>query len=221
MQSPYTIIIAEDQTLLREVLRSYLSTNTSYQVVGEAADGLQAVRRADKLRPDLVLLNLSMPKMNGPSAIREIKRRNPKTKIIALTTHTSEDHILSALDAGADGYCLKNDSQVELLTAIERVLDGKKYLSPEISSQVVDGYLEKKYERSSRYHPLSPRESEVLKLVGEGHTSAEIGHLLGISPKTADKHRANIMKKLDLHTAAALTAYAIQKGMVKPSPKTP
>jgi len=213
---PYTIVIAENQTLMREGLRLLLSSDERFQVVGEASDGLQAVRRTHKLQPNLVLMNLSMPKLSGSSAIREIKRRHPKTKVIALTLHTSDDYILSAFDAGADGYCLKNDTPVELMTAIQSVLEGKKYLSPEISDKVLQGYLEKKSEIVSTWDNLTPREFEVLKLVAEGHTSPAIGEILGISPKTADKHRANIMKKLDLHTAAALTAYAIKKGLIKP-----
>lgn len=219
MLKQFTIVIAEEQTLVREGLRSLLSSDERYLVIGEAEDGFQAVRYANKLKPDLVLMNLSMPKLSGPSAIREIKRNHPKPKIIALTLHTSDESIQGAFNAGADGYCLKNDTQVELLTAVRRVLEGKKYLSPEISGKILNGYLDKrvKSETSSR-DDLTPREVEVLKLVAEGHTSPEIGAYLGISPKTVDKHRANMMKKLDLHTAAALTAYAIKKGLVSPLP---
>ncbi len=213
---PYTIVIAEEQTLLREGLRSLLSSDHRFQVIGEASDGLQAIRCSNRLKPNLVLMDLSLPKLSGSSAIREIKRHNPRTKVVALTRHTSHDFIMSAFDAGADGYCLKNDTQIELKTAIQSVLEGKKYLSPEISGKVLEGYLEKKADIVSTWDNLTPREFEVLKLVGEGHTSRQIGDMLGISPKTADKHRANIMKKLDLHTAAALTAYAIQKGLLKP-----
>lgn len=219
MQKQFTIVIAEEQTLVREGLRSLLSADERYVVIGEAEDGLQAVRYAKKLKPDLVLVNLSMPKLNGPSAIREIKRNSPKPKIIALTLNTSDEFILGAFNAGADGYCLKNDTRVELLTAVRRVLEGKKYLSPEISEKVLNGYLDRKAEsETATWDDLTPREAEVLKLVAEGHTSPEIGSYLGISPKTVDRHRANMMKKLDLHTAAALTAYAIKKGLVSPLP---
>lgn len=216
---PFTIVIAEEQTLVREGLRSLLSTEEDYRVVAEAEDGLQVVRHAHKLKPDLVLMNLSLPKMSGASAIREIKRLQPSPKIIALTLHTSDEYILSAFKAGADGYFLKNDTRIELLTAVRRVLEGKKYLSPEISGKVLNGYLEKKAKSDSLARDdLTAREVEVLKLVAEGHTSPEIGEFLGISSKTVDKHRANMMKKLDLHTAAALTAYAIQKGLVSSLP---
>lgn len=216
MGNQYTIVIAEDQTLVREGLRSLLTTDERYCVVGEAEDGLQAVRRVQKLKPHLLLIDLALPKLSGTSAIREIKRRTRNVKIIILTLHTSDEYILAAFNAGADGYCLKNDTRVELMTAVRRVLEGKKYLSPEISDKILNGYLEQKSKNNSAWtwDKLTPREMEVLKLVAEGHTSPDIGALLGISPKTVDKHRANIMKKLDLHTAAALTAYAIQKGLV-------
>ncbi|MDA8138464.1 MAG: response regulator transcription factor [Desulfobacteraceae bacterium] len=212
-----TIVIAEEQTLVREGLCALLSADGRYRVIGEAEDGLQAVRCVNQLKPDLVLMNLSMTKMSGISAIREIKRHLPKIKIIVLTLHTTDEHILGAFNAGADGYCLKNDTQVELLTAIRCVLEGKKYLSPEISGKILDGYLERRSNRSNlSLGNLTLREIEVLKLVAEGHTSPQIGSFLNISPKTVDKHRANIMKKLDLHTAAALTAYAINKGLAAP-----
>lgn len=218
MQKRYRIIIAEDQTLVREGLRSLIAAEKDFQVVGQAGDGLQAIRCVNRLHPDLVLIDLAMPKLSGISAIREIKRARPDTKIIALTFHTSDEYILAAFNAGADGYCIKNDTYVELTTAIRRVLEGKKYLSPEISNKVLLGFMEQKRERLvSTWDTLTPREIEVLKLVGEGYTSPEIAQMLGISSKTVDKHRANMMKKLDLHNSAALTAYAIERGLVAQS----
>ena len=218
MQKRYRIVIAEDQTLVREGLRSLIAAERDLQVIGQAADGLQAIRRANQLDPDLVLIDLAMPKLSGISAIREIKRVRPDTKVIALTFHTSDEYILAAFNAGADGYCIKNDTYIELTTAIRRVLEGKKYLSPEISNKVLLGFLEQKKEKpTSTWDTLTRREIEVLKLVGEGHTSPEIAQILGISSKTVDKHRANMMKKLDLHNSAALTAYAIERGLVTQS----
>ena len=215
MRKKYTMLIAEDQTLVREGLRSLIATEKDYQVVGEAQDGLEAIRCTNRLKPDLVLIDLAMPKLSGISAIREIKRLEPATKIIALTFHTSDEYILAAFDAGADGYCLKSDTYIELITAIRCVLKGKKYLSPEISDKILEGFLEKKKERAaSIWDNLTQREIEVLKLVAEGYSSPEIAELLGISPKTVDKHRSNMMKKLDLHNASALTAYAIDRGLV-------
>lgn len=215
MKKKHTIVIAEDQTLVRKGLQSLIAAEKDYQVVGEAADGLQAIRCVNQLKPDLVLIDLAMPKLSGISAIKEIKRLEPDIKIIALTFHTSDEYILAAFEAGADGYCLKSDTYVELITALRSTLDGKKYLSPEISDKILEGFLEKKKEiAATTWNQLTQREIEVLKLVGEGYTSPKIAQLLGISPKTADKHRANIMKKLDLHNTAALTAYAIEKGLV-------
>jgi DNA-binding NarL/FixJ family response regulator len=217
MQNKITVIIAEDQTLVREGLRSLIGAEADYRVVGEAEDGLQTIRRVNRLKPDMVLIDLAMPRLSGISAIREIKRLHADVKVIALTFHTSEEYILAAFEAGADGYCLKGDTYIELMTAMRSVLNGKKYLSPEISQKVLDGFIEKYKDGGvSPRSNLTPREIEVLKLVGEGYSSPEIAGLLAISPKTVDKHRANLMKKLDLHNAAALTAYAIERGWVSP-----
>ncbi len=214
MKKRHTIVIVEDQTLVREGLQSLIAAEEEYQVVGEAEDGLQAIKSVNRLKPDMVLIDLAMPKLSGISAIREIKRLEPDTKIIALTFHTSEEYILAAFEAGADGYCLKSDTYIELITAIRCALEGKKYLSPEISNKILKGFLEKKKESTAgTWDNLTRREIEVLKLVAEGYTSPRIAKLLGISPKTVDKHRANLMKKLGLHNAAALTAYAIERGL--------
>jgi DNA-binding NarL/FixJ family response regulator len=157
-----------------------------------------------------------MPKLSGISALKEIKRQFPKTKILALTLHTSEEYIIEAFESGVDGYCLKNDTHAELLSAINNVLSGKIYLSATISDKVLKGYLEKERKNipNTSLEKLTQREKEVLKLVGESYTSPEIGDILCISAKTVDKHRSNIMNKLNLHTASALTAYAIEKGLV-------
>lgn len=210
------IVIAEDQTLVREGLRSLVSTDEHYDVVGEAQDGLEAIKCVQRHHPDILLLDLAMPRVDGISAIREIKREHPATHILAITFHTSDEYILEAFQAGADGYCLKNDSHAELMTAIRRVLEGNKYLSPAISEKILEGYLEgrKTLKSETSWESLTLREKEILKLVGEGHTSKEIGKILSISSKTVDKHRSNIMNKLNLHSAAALSAYAVEKGIV-------
>ncbi len=210
------IVIAEDQTLVRQGLRSLLESEKKLKVVAEAGDGIEAIRLVEKYKPDLVLLDLAMPKMSGLSAIKHIKNMYPDTKIIALTFHSSEEYILEAFKSGADGYCLKKDSHTELLTAIKSVLSGKSYISPFISSKVLEGYLEgrKTLKKKTSWETLTQREKEVLKLVGEGYSSIEIGDILCISSKTVDKHRSNIMNKVNLHNAAALTAYAIEKGLV-------
>jgi DNA-binding NarL/FixJ family response regulator len=154
--------------------------------------------------------------MNGIAAIKEIKAQHPDTKILALTVHKSEEHVLAAFEAGADGYCLKDAPADEFFISIRNVLSGKRYLSPEVSEKVLEGYLEgsKKLKSRSSWDTLTQREKEVLKLVGEGYQSKEIAEYLSISWKTVEKHRANIMEKLNLHSASALTAYAIEKGLV-------
>jgi len=210
------IIVVEDQTLVRQGLRSLLDSEKNLEVVAEAGDGIEAIRCVEKHKPDLVLLDLAMPKMSGLSALKDIKNKYPKTKILALTFHSSEEYILEAFKSGVDGYCLKKDSHVELLSAIKSIYSGKSYISPSISSKVLEGYLEgrKKIKKKTSWETLTQREKEVLKLVGEAHSSVEIGDILCISPKTVDKHRSNIMNKLNLHSAAALAAYSVEKGLV-------
>ena len=216
MKEKQRIVIAEDHTILREGLRALLSSNPNFDIVGEAEDGQNAIRCVEKLKPHLILMDLSMPRMDGMEAIREIKRRCPETKILALTVHKTEEYILATLQAGADGYVLKDATHTELLMAINSVLLGKSYLSPEVSEKVIEGYLEgrKTLKSSSSWDTLTPREREVLKLIGEGYKNKEIADYLCISVKTVEKHRANLMKKLDLHNASALTAFAMEKGLI-------
>lgn len=214
------IVIAEDHTILRDGLRSLLTSDGKFEVVAEAANGLDAIKCVAKHTPDLILIDLSMPKMNGIAAIKEIKLRFPKTKILALTIHTDEEYILSAFDAGANGYCLKDANFDEVLNAIHTVLSGKTYMSPDVSEKVLEGYLDgkKSIKQSSAWDLLTQREKEVLKLIGEGYKNAEIADFLCISVKTVSKHRSNMMQKLDLHNASSLTAFAIEKGLVATDP---
>jgi DNA-binding NarL/FixJ family response regulator len=216
MQEINRIVIAEDHTILRDGLRSLLESNDDFEVVGEAGDGMEAIRRINELAPDLVLLDLNMPKMDGISVIKEIKKQSHETKILALTMYKDEEFILETFKSGVNGYCIKSSSSDELLMAIRAVLAGKQYVSPDISDKVLEGYLEgrKTIKKKSSWDTLTQREREVLKLVGEGYQNKEIADYLCISPKTVEKHRANIMEKLDLHSASALTALAIEKGLV-------
>jgi DNA-binding NarL/FixJ family response regulator len=215
MSEKYRIVIAEDQRIVREGLRAILETVSDLEVVAEAADGMEAVRCVETAQPHVVLLDLSMPRMDGLSAVREIKRRSPETRILLLTIHDTEEYIVKAFQLGASGYCLKDAARSELLIAVRSVLGGKPYLSPGISEKVVTGYLTgRREEARAPKDPLTQREREVLKLIGEGYKNKEIADYLCVSPKTVEKHRANIMKKLDLHNASALTAYAIKEGMV-------
>lgn len=216
MKNRHRIVIAEDHTILREGLRVLLTADPDLEVVGEAGDGRDAIRCVGKLNPDLMLVDLSMPRMDGIPAIRAIKKQCPKTKIVVLTVHKTEEYVLAALEAGADGYVLKDATHDELLMAIKNVIGDRPYLSPGVSKTVIEGYLQgtKGIKPQSSFDRLSKREKEVLKLIAEGYKNREIGDFLFLSLKTVEKHRANLMKKLDLHNVAELTGYAIEKGIV-------
>lgn len=218
MEGKRRVFIVEDHQLFREGLKSMLNSREDIEIVGEAQDGLEAVKRIRRLQPELVLLDLSMPKMGGISVMKEVKRELPETRILALTIHESDQYVLEAFDAGADGYCIKDASRKELMLAVDSVLDGNTYISPGISDQVMVGYLvgRKKMKEVSQWDSVTQREREVLKLLAEGYTNKEIGGFLNISVKTVEKHRANLIGKLDLHNVAQLTAYAIEKGLVEP-----
>ncbi len=216
MSQKYRVVIAEDHTILREGLKSLLSSSPDFEVIGEAGDGREAIRCVEKCKPNLILVDLSMPRMNGIDAIREIKRRFPETKILVLTVHKTEEYILATLKAGADGYVLKDATHAELMIAVKNVLSGKHYISPGISEKVIEGYLEgrKTLKTRTSWETLTQREREILKLIAEGYKNKEIADYLCISPKTVEKHRANLMEKLGLHNVQALTAFAIEKGLV-------
>jgi DNA-binding NarL/FixJ family response regulator len=211
-----SIVIVENHTIVREGLRLLLSSHGKFQVVGEAEDGIGAIRCAQELQPDLILMDISMPRMNGMEAIGEVKKQSPNTRILILTVHKTEEYVHASLKAGADGYISKDANHNELLMAIENVLCGKRYLSPEISNKVINGYLEgrKGLEQDFKWNSLTTRERAVLKLVAEGLRNKEIADLLCISLNTVEKHRDNLMKKLDLHNASSLTLYAQEKGLL-------
>ncbi|MFH0729285.1 MAG: response regulator transcription factor [Pseudomonadota bacterium] len=216
MKKKYRLLIAEDHTILREGLKSLLGAHPDIEIVGEAEDGRRALKLSSELSPDLILMDLSMPRMNGFEAIQEIKRLHPATKIIVLTVHNTEEYILMTLQSGADGYVLKDATHDELLMAINNVLSGKRYLSPSVSEKVIVGYLEgkKSLKPQSSWDNLTQREREVLKLIAEGFKNKEVADYLCISLKTVEKHRANLMKKLNLHNTSALTVYAMEKGLI-------
>jgi DNA-binding NarL/FixJ family response regulator len=216
MSSQNRILIVEDHTLLRQGLLAMLSMEPDLQVVGEAVDGRQGIRLASSLLPSLVLMDLTMPGTNGTEAISEIKKRNPEIRVLVLTVHKAEEYIRAALQAGADGYVLKHATRDELMLAIRSLLGGKTYLSPDVAEKVVNGYLDGGLSTHAPtvWESLTLREREVLKLIAEGRANKHIASYLSVSVKTVEKHRSNLMKKLDLHNAAALTAYAIERGMV-------
>ncbi|MEW8505151.1 MAG: response regulator transcription factor [Candidatus Thiodiazotropha sp.] len=211
------IIIAEDHNILRAGLKALLTSNPQFDVIGEADNGRDAIRRVIDLKPDLVIMDLSMPGLNGMDAIREIKERMPEIKALVLTVHNEEEYVLASLKAGANGYVLKDATQNELMTAAERVLNGKTYLSAEITEKVVNSYLNTNnvsQEPVTRWDTVTQRERQILKLIAEGHTNKSMAEYLCISVKTVEKHRANLMKKLDLHSVSALTTYALDKGII-------
>jgi DNA-binding NarL/FixJ family response regulator len=213
----HRILIAEDHTILREGLRALLSLDPGLEVVGEVENGRDAVRAVEQLKPDLVLMDLSMPGTDGLTGIREINRRYPLLKTLALTVHKTEEYIRAALQAGANGYVLKDATHGELMLAIKTVLSGKTYLSPSVSDKVINRYLDdnKTVESITSWERLTSRERDVLKLIAEGRRNKDIAAYLFVSIKTVEKHRSNLMKKLDLHNASALTSYAIERGLVQ------
>lgn len=212
------ILIVEDHTILREGIKALLSREPDLVIVGEADDGRQAIQKCKELEPHVVLMDLSMPNLNGTEAIRAIKQRNPGIKIIALTMHKSEEYVRATLESGADGYVLKDDSQKDLLAAFASVQKGRVYLSSGICDKVINGYLKRAADTPTEYSwdLLTVRERQVLKLIAEGSKNREISNYLSISLKTVEKHRTNLMKKLDLHSVSALTTYAIDNCLVSP-----
>jgi DNA-binding NarL/FixJ family response regulator len=217
------VLIADDHGILRDGLRALLESEPDLEVVGDAANGREAFRMAEQLRPDLIIMDISMPLTDGPEAINHIKKRLPEVRVLVLTFHTDEQHINAALRSGADGYVLKDDSRIELIAAIRAVVAGKSFLSPVICDRVVNGYLSGGREQSGIAQPnpsgasaLTSREREVIKLIAEGYRTTQIATFLSLSPKTVEKHRGNMMRKLGLGNAAAVTAYAIANGFVRP-----
>ena len=205
------ILLADDHPIVRQGLKVLLERE-GFTVVGEASDGREAVRLTQECGPDIALLDLTMPMLNGIDAGRAILQTSPKTKIILLTMHAEDHHVLEALRAGFKGYVLKTKAAEELVQAIQEVSRGKLYLTPGVSEAVVQAYLAK-----SELPPelLSLREREVLQLIAEGKTTKEVAVVLGISAKTAESHRTRIMGKLNIHETASLVRYAIRRGLIK------
>jgi DNA-binding NarL/FixJ family response regulator len=216
MSVKYRIVLVEDQAIIREGLRSLLTGEKDFEIVGEADNGREALRLVEKIRPDLVVTDLSMPQMDGMDMIASIKKQNPKIKIAALTVHQNQEYVVATLKAGADGYILKEANYSELVLALRCILRGKHYLSPEISGDMIKGYLEgKKGEKGCiPWEILSKREREILKQIAEGLTNKQIADQLCISVKTVETHRYKIMNKLNVHNAAGLITVAMEKGLI-------
>lgn len=205
------ILLADDHVVVREGLRNLL-VREGFDVVAEASDGHAAVRQARDFNVDIALLDIFMPLLNGLDTAREILKASPKTKVILLTMYKEEQYVLEALRAGVSGYVIKSQAGEDLVQAIHEVSKGSVYLSPVVTGTVVKAYLEGR--ESSE--PLTSRERAVLQLIAEGKTTKEIAQLLGLSVKTAESHRTNLMKKLDIHEIAGLVRYAIRLGLIQP-----
>jgi two-component system response regulator NreC len=206
------VLLADDHSLIRQGLRALLEKQ-GFQVVSEASDGQEALGAVQKTQTDVAILDISMPILNGVDAARELVKSSPKTKVILLTQHDEDQYVTEALRAGVRGYVLKSQAAEDLVHAIQEVCRGSVYLSPNISSVIVDAYLSKTHASPD---PLSGRERQVLQLVGEGKSTKDIAVHLGISVKTAESHRARLMKKLDIHETASLVRYAIRRGLIQP-----
>jgi two-component system response regulator NreC len=209
---PTRIVLADDHVLVRQSLKSLLERE-GFQVVGEASDGQEALRQVESLQPDIAVMDITMPILNGLNAAREMSRSSPKTKTILLTQHDEGQYVSEALDGGVKGYVLKNQVASDLLQAIRQVSRGQVYLSPGVSRAVMEAYHSKS-EKSK--NPLTLRERQVLQLIAEGKSTKDVASLLGISVKTAESHRTRLMHKLGIHETASLVRYAVRQGIVQP-----
>jgi len=210
-------MIVEDHTIVREGLRALLLANPEFEIVAEAGDGRTAVQRAIDTTPELILMDLSMPGMNGIEAIGQIKSRSPRTKFLVLTVHTDEEYIHACIKGGANGYIVKDASHAELMLAIKNVIEGKTHFCSEATQKILSSYLHgaKSAGPVSPWDSLTHRERQILKLIAEGLTNKKTAIFLDISAKTVEKHRANLMEKLNLHSTAGLTTFAMKKGLVE------
>jgi two-component system NarL family response regulator len=208
------ILLADDHQIMRDGLRAILAAEPGFQIVGEAENGRDATAIARTLVPDVVIMDIGMPDLNGVEATRQIKADNPVVKVIALSMYADRGYVLGILEAGASGYVLKTGAYDELQRAVKAVIQGKTYLSPDVTQMVVDAQVRgPSQDDASPQTRLGPREREIVQLLAEGHTSPEIARRMHISTRTVETHRRNIMKKLDLHSVAELTKYAIREGL--------
>ncbi|HXS81603.1 MAG TPA: response regulator transcription factor [Methylomirabilota bacterium] len=208
---PIRILLADDHLVVREGLRSLLEA-AGFKVVGEARDGREALKLARMLEPEVTVMDIGMPGLNGVDACRELLREVPEMRIIVLTVHGEDAYVIEALRSGARGYVLKTQAGSDLVRAIGEVTQGRIYLSPSVSSAVVQAFLAGS---TSPADPLTPREREVLQLVAEGRSTKEVAGILGVSVKTAETHRTRLMTKLDIHHTAGLVHYAIRRGLIR------
>ena len=210
-------ILVDDHTLFREGLKRVLEAESDIQIIGEASNASEAVARVRELHPDVVLIDIGMPGMSSFEAARVITRESPGTRLIFLTMYEDEEYLLQCLDAGASGYILKDAPGPKLITAVREVSQGRKYLSPQVLGKLVDDLRARSQgpQIVARSSTLTPREREVVKLIAEGNSVKEIAAMLGLSVKTIEAHKFNLMRKLNIHNKAQLVTYAIQKKIVK------
>jgi len=207
--------LADDHAVVRDGLRFLLEAQADIAVVGDAADGRQAVRLVQQLRPDVVVMDIAMPELNGIEATQQIRETCPSTQIVILSVHSTTEHVFRALQAGAQGYLLKESAGMEVVNAVRAVHNGRRYLSQRITETVIDNYVRQRQaaEIRSPLERLSPREREVLQLIAEGKSSAEIADILSLSPKTIETYRSRLMQKLSISDLPSLVKFAIQHGL--------
>jgi DNA-binding NarL/FixJ family response regulator len=211
--NPIRVLLADDHNLVRAGVRALLQNVAGVQVVAEASNGREALRLVEELRPDVALMDIAMAELNGMEAAGRIAREHPRTRVIMLSMHATEEYVVQALRAGASGYLLKNAGAAELEKAIKHVAEGETFLSPAISRQVSD-YIRRVGQEPTSLDRLTPRQREILQLIAEGHTTKKIAQVLSISVKTVETHRSQLMEQLDIHDVAGLVRYAIRMGMV-------
>lgn len=211
-----TIVVADDHHVVRQGLCVLLKAEPGFSVVGEAADGSEAVELVERLSPDVLLLDLMMPNLDGLEVTRQVSRRAPRTRVVILSMHANDAYVVEALHHGAVGYVLKDSSAADLILAVHEVMEGRRYLSPPLSERAIDIYVQTGRSESAEAHDqLTCREREVLQLVSEGYTTAEIADRLTLSPRTVEMHRRNLMVKLGLHNQLDVFRYAVQHGIVQ------
>jgi DNA-binding NarL/FixJ family response regulator len=209
------ILLADDHTMVRQGLRKVLEERPEWQVVAEAGDGHEAVRLAELHKPNVAVLDVAMPLLNGIEATRRIAKRVPQTKVLVLSMYSDEAYVTQMMKAGASGYLLKDSAGVDLLEAVQAVAQGKSYFSPAVARLMLDDYARQRGTDTDRYESLSDREREIFQLIAEGKANKEIAALLFISLSTVETHRARIMEKLDLHSAAEIVLHAVRRGVIR------
>ena len=215
--NPIRILLADDHTVVRKGLRLLLENQPGFQVLAEAADGRAAVALAEQHVPDVVVMDLAMPTLNGIEAARQLTSRLPRTAVVFLSMHSDESYVLKALKAGARAYLLKDSAEHDLIQAVRAVAEGKSFFSPAISKMMMEDYMRELQERQveDTYELLTTREREVLQLLAEGKSNKEVAAILNLSLYTVETHRGNILQKLNLHSGAELILYAIRKGVIQ------